>query len=120
MVAERELVGSRADVAAALDAAPSAVSYPFGASGAREHALARDAGYDVAFTLNATWTGDAMAIPRLPVYMWSPPLPGVGLFAALERVAATGANKAAVGTSVWQSLFGRDGMAKTSDVRIEN
>ena len=104
--AERELVSSRAEVAAALDVAPTAVSYPFGASGSREHTLARDAGYDVAFTLNASWNGDAMAIPRLPVYPWSPPLPGVGSLAGVERIVATAANRAAIGTSMWRSLFG--------------
>lgn len=103
--ASRELGRSRVDLAHALDVAPRAVSYPFGANGAREHALARDAGYDVGFTLNAAWDGDAMAVPRLPVYLWSPPVPGVGAFAGLERLAATVANRAAVGTSVWQRIF---------------
>ncbi|MGQ0713015.1 MAG: polysaccharide deacetylase family protein [Gemmatimonadaceae bacterium] len=104
--AARELGGSRVELADALDVAPRAVSYPFGASGVREHALARDAGYDVGFTLNAAWNGDAMAIPRLPVYLWSPPLPGVGFLAGIERVVATAANRAAIGTSVWRRLFG--------------
>ena len=102
--AARELAVSRVDLADALDVAARAVSYPFGASGAREHALARDVGYDVGFTLNAAWNGEAMAIPRLPVYLWSPPLPGVGVFARLERVAATVANRAAIGTSVWRGM----------------
>lgn len=107
--AARELGRSRVDLADALDVAPRAVSYPFGASGAREHAMARDAGYDVGFTLNATWNGDPMSVSRLPVYVWSPWVPGVGALAPLERLAATGANRAAIGTSVWRSLFGSNG-----------
>ena len=108
-VAARELAHSRVDLARALDVVPRAVSYPFGASTAREHAMARDAGYDVGFTLNAGWNGDPMAVPRLPVYVWSPRVPGVGALALLERLAATGANRAAVGTSVWRAVFGRNG-----------
>ena len=106
--AARELRHSHGDLATALDITPRAVSYPFGANGAREHALARDAGYDLGFTLNAAWHGDGMAIPRLPVYLWSLRVPGFGAFAPLERLVATGANRAAVGTSVWQRLFGRN------------
>lgn len=104
--AARELGRSRIDLTAALDSVPRAVSYPFGASGTREHALARDAGYDVGFTVSARWNGDAMAVPRLPVYLWSPPLPGLGALGRLERVVATVANRAAVGTSVWRRVRG--------------
>ena len=106
VAAARELGRSRADLADALDAAPRAVSYPFGASRVREHAMACDAGYDLGFTLNASWTGDAMAIPRLPVYMWSLRIPGVGALAPLERLVATGANRAAVGTSLLRWMKG--------------
>ena len=105
--AARELGRSRADLTAALDVAPRAVSYPFGASTVRERAMAREAGYDVGVTLKATWNGDPMAIPRLPVYLWSLRIPGVGAFAPVERLVATGANRAAIGTSFWRSLFGR-------------
>ncbi len=99
-----ELGSSRSELANALDVVPRAVSYPFGASGAREHRLAREAGYDLGFTLSATWTGDTMAVPRLPVYLWSPRVPGVGALGRLERVAATMANKAAVGTTLWRVM----------------
>jgi peptidoglycan/xylan/chitin deacetylase (PgdA/CDA1 family) len=103
--AARELRESHADLARALDAPPRAVSYPFGACGSREYALAREAGYDVGFTLNATWGGDAMAVPRLPVYMWSPSIPGAGSLRQLERLVATVANRASVGTAIWHRGF---------------
>ena len=106
--ASDELHRSRADLVHALDEEPRAVSYPFGACGPREYALARDAGYDVGFTLNATWGGDPMAIPRLPVYMWSPPIPGAGPLRNLERVAATMANRASVGTALWRRAAHRN------------
>jgi peptidoglycan/xylan/chitin deacetylase (PgdA/CDA1 family) len=104
--AARELDDSHRDLARALDTEPRAVSYPFGACGPREYALARHAGYDIGFTLNATWAGDAMGIPRLPVYVWSPLLPGVGPLRRLERVAATVANRASVGTALWRRAQG--------------
>jgi O-antigen biosynthesis protein len=100
--AARELHTSREDLTRALDAEPRAVSYPFGAGGSREYALAREAGYDLGFTLAPTWNGDAMAIPRLPVYLWSPVRPGVGPLWRFERLAATVANRASVGTALIQ------------------
>lgn len=98
--AARELRQSREDVTRALDAEPRAVSYPFGAGGSREYTFARDAGYDVGFTLAATWVGDMMGLPRLPVYLWSLPRPGMGPLGGLERAAATIANRASVGTTL--------------------
>jgi peptidoglycan/xylan/chitin deacetylase (PgdA/CDA1 family) len=100
--AERELAQSRVDLERALDVAPSAISYPFGAASAREHDMARATGYEIGFTLDASWNGEAMAIPRLPVYMWSPSRPGRGPLASLERAAATLANRASVGTALWR------------------
>lgn len=100
--ASSELARSRADLLRALDAEPRAVSYPFGACASREYALAREAGYDVGFTLASAWAGDAMAIPRLPVYLWSPPHPGIGPLRHLERAMATIANRASVGTALIQ------------------
>ena len=97
-----ELSDSRADIASALDDAPRAVSYPFGASEAREHELARAAGYDIGFTLSSRWAADAMAVSRLPVYMWSPSMPGAGPLRVLERGVATIANRASIGTSLWR------------------
>jgi peptidoglycan/xylan/chitin deacetylase (PgdA/CDA1 family) len=101
----RELRDSHTDLTRALDAEPRAVSYPFGACGARERSLARDAGYEIGFTLNARWTGDPMAVPRLPVYMWSLRRPGTGPFRRLERLAATVANQASVGTALWRRIL---------------
>lgn len=98
----RELEQSGADLRHALDEEPRAVSYPFGACGRREYALARDAGYEVGFTLSGSWSGNPMAIPRLPVYMWSLPRPGFGPLGPIERLAATVANRASVGTALWR------------------
>ena len=98
----REMARSRAAMAAALGQAPGAVSYPFGAFGVREIEIARAEGYDSGFGLAGHWTGDPMAVTRLPVYPWSLPMPGVGVLAAVERAGALGANRCAVGTSLWK------------------
>lgn len=100
----RELVRSREAMERALGEPCEAVSYPFGAAGPREAALARDVGYGAGFTLGAGWGGDAMAIPRTPVYLWSPPMPVVGRLALVERFGATLANRCAVGTSLIQRV----------------
>ena len=100
--ASRELTESRHEMTRALDDAPRAVSYPFGAGSSREYALARDAGYDMGFTLAASWGGDLMGLPRLPVYLWSLPRPGAGPLGGLERAAATIANRASIGTTLLQ------------------
>lgn len=100
----RELAQSRLDVEHALDSAPPVISYPFGAAGQRERDIARDTGYLAGLTLATAWAGDALAVPRLPVYLWSPPMPGVGPLAAVEWRAAALANRCAVGTSAWQRL----------------
>lgn len=105
--ARSELSRSRVALAAALDVEGAAVSYPFGAAGEREWRLAREAGYTSGFSLATPWRGEPMAIARLPVYLWAPPLPGVGLLALLERWGAIGANRCAVGTSVWQRFQAR-------------
>lgn len=104
--AANELRRSYADLERELDSVPRAVSYPFGAATAREYSLARDGGYDLGFTLSASWDGDPLAIPRLPVYMWSPPRPGVGWLSRLERVAATAANRTSIGTALWRRARG--------------
>lgn len=104
--ATREMAQSRMDLERALDVAPRAISYPFGAATAREHAMAVATGYEIGLTLDASWNGDAMAIPRLPVYMWCPSRPGSGPLASLERVAATVANRASVGTALWRRARG--------------
>ena len=98
----REFVRSRAALASALGDPCDAVSYPFGAAGEREYALARDAGYNAGFTLARGKSGDVMAISRIPVYVWSPPTPVVGMLAPIERWGAAIANRCAVGTSLIQ------------------
>lgn len=107
--AARELAASRAALERALDVAGEAVSYPFGAAGARERRLARETGYAAGFSLAGRWDGDPMAVVRRPVYLWAPPLPGVGRLAAIERLGAIGANRCAVGTTLWQRLTSRSG-----------
>lgn len=97
-----EMHRSRTSMTAALGHAPRAVSYPFGAFGAREIAIARGEGYESGFALAGRWTGDPMAVTRLPVYPWALPMPGIGVLAAVERAGAAGANRCAVGTSIWK------------------
>ena len=98
----RELARSRADLRAALDVDTRALSWPFGAHTGREEAIAQREGYDVAFTIGdgRDWTGDRFAVPRHPVYMWSPPMPGLGVLAPLDVLAGIIANRCAVGTSI--------------------
>ena len=98
----RELVESRRALGRALDAVPWAISWPFGAAGARERRLATEAGYVAGFDLANRWRGDSMAIPRRPVYVWAPPTPAVGLLAPIEWIGAIGANRCAVGTTLIQ------------------
>ena len=97
-----ELIDSRRALARALDVVPWAISYPFGAAGPRERRIARDAGYTAGFDLAGFWRGDALAIPRRPVYPWAPPMPGVGVLAPLEWIGAIAANRCAVGTTLIQ------------------
>lgn len=95
-----ELSSSRAALARALDIDATALSYPFGACTQRERDRAAREGYDVAFTLVRRWAGDAMLVPRTPVYPWAPPLPAVGTLAPLERLVAALANRCAIGTTL--------------------
>lgn len=100
----RELAESRGALAAALGEQPAAISFPFGAAADRECALARREGYTAGFALAGRWSGDVMRITRLPIYSWSPPMPGSGVLRSLERVAASGANRCAVGTTLWRTV----------------
>ncbi len=95
-----ELSSSRDALEAALDIHATAVSYPFGACAERERDCALREGYDAGFTLVRCWRRDPMLVPRTPVYLWAPPLPGVGALAPLERLAGAAANRCAVGTTV--------------------
>ena len=105
----RELVESRRALASALDVDVRVLSYPFGAAGVRERRAAEDAGYVAALTLATRWRGDPFAVPRLPVYRWSPPRPGAGPLAPLEWAAGAAANRCAVGTAVWKRVRGWSG-----------
>jgi peptidoglycan/xylan/chitin deacetylase (PgdA/CDA1 family) len=102
----REMTSSRIAITQALDVSPVAISYPFGAQGARERTLAGIAGYRCGVGLAGVGGADVMAIERLPVYPWSPPTPAVGPLRALERLGAIGANRCAVGTTIWQRMRG--------------
>ena len=100
----RELTQSRRDLEYALDCTTRAISYPFGAARQRERAIARELGFTLGLTLASRWNGDPLAVPRLPVYLWSPPTPGVTASAPVEWLVAAAANRCAVGTSLWQRL----------------
>ena len=99
-----ELERSRRDLVAALDVETPAVSYPFGAAGDREERLAREAGYAAGFGIARAWNGRAMAIARMPVYVWAPMLPGVGALRTPERVAGRVANRCAIGTTLLRGI----------------
>jgi peptidoglycan/xylan/chitin deacetylase (PgdA/CDA1 family) len=135
--ARSELVRSRVAIERALDAPVSAVSYPFGAARVRELRLAREAGYEYGFTLGsaAIMSGTravtppregevdpsfaSLAMPRLPVYLWSPPLPGAGALSRPERWAARAANRCAVGTTIWQRWRERAPATRSTSRRPE-
>ena len=104
----RELSSSRLAIEHALGVPPSAISYPFGAEGRRERELAVLSGYRVGVGLAGVAQSDVMALERLPIYPWSPPTPGVGPLRSIERVGAIGANRCAIGTTLWQRLRGHE------------
>jgi peptidoglycan/xylan/chitin deacetylase (PgdA/CDA1 family) len=110
-----ELARSRRSLFGALGECPPVVSYPFGAVGEREIALATAEGYEAGFALSGRWHGDRMSITRLPVYPWSLPIPGAGALGIVERAAAGVANRCAVGTTIWQRLTA--GRPRTSPTR---
>lgn len=111
-----ELARSAHDLRQALDVEPHTISYPYGAHSERDVSIARAEGYSSGFSLAGRWSGDPMTITRLPVYLWAPPTPGVGLLAPIEWLGAVGANRCAVGTSIIQSLQ-RPQAAEASVVR---
>lgn len=100
-----ELDRSKRALDEALDSGALAVSYPFGAANDREGKLAAEAGYAAGFSLASAWSGDPMLVPRLPVYMWSPPTPAVGALSSIEFMGAVGANRCSVGTTIWKSAL---------------
>ena len=96
-----ELSRSRHALEASLGVAPRAIAYPFGAANHRERQLASAAGYSIGFTIATTWRGDPLAVPRLPVYIWTRDVPVAG---PAERLVAAVANRCAVGTSIFRTL----------------
>lgn len=99
-----ELAASRRALRDALGVETRTISYPFGAAGARERAIARDEGFALGLALGGRWSGDPLAVPRVPVYLWSTPRPGRGWLAPLEMALGTAANRCAVGTSIVRRL----------------
>jgi peptidoglycan/xylan/chitin deacetylase (PgdA/CDA1 family) len=104
----RDLSRSRDAMRDFLGEAAEVVSYPFGAAGPREFALAQEAGYEAGFALADRWTGNVMAIPRLPVYPWTTPTPGRGALRGIEWWGAVAANRCSVGTSYWKRWRGAE------------
>ena len=100
----REMAASRGAIVRHLGVDPPAISYPFGAAGPREHRIARAEGFELGFALAGRWAGNALSIPRQPVYLWAPPTPGVGILRHIEWGAAVVANRCAIGTTLWQRL----------------
>lgn len=100
----RELSRSRSAIREALDVDSIALSWPFGAHRERERRIAERERYTVAFTIGGTrtWRGELFAVPRHPVYAWSPPTPGFGPLTVLDLLAGRIANRCAVGTSLMQ------------------
>lgn len=106
-----ELGRSREAIGRRLGRPPDGVCYPFGSVDARVRALAAEAGYRLGFAGPSGRSGDALALPRLPVYGWDrsslplvlggSPLSGVGL--GLARFT----NRCAVGTAMIQRALGR-------------
>jgi peptidoglycan/xylan/chitin deacetylase (PgdA/CDA1 family) len=94
-----EMSRSRRALRESLDVEARAIAYPFGAASRRERTLATAAGYSLGFTLATAWRGDPLAVPRLPVYIWTRELPVAG---PAEWLVAAAANRCAVGTSIFQ------------------
>ena len=99
-----------------------AVAYPFGAADARVQRLARSAGYELGFC-GVRGNGDAMSVPRVPVYVWDAANVPLGLredgLGSLGRFVAHLANRCAVGTSVLKGL-GTRGSKPQSAARAPN
>ena len=115
-----ELEESRAALECGCDRAAPLLSYPFGAAGKREARLAAESGYEGAVALARRRSGDRFDIPRLPVYLWSPPRPGIGFTSPAEWIVAAATNRCAIGTSVIRNLRrGMGGPFTKRDARRE-
>lgn len=111
-----EVDRSRRAIREALGVETPALSYPFGAFGEREEHLAREAGYAAGFGIARGWSGSEMAIPRAPVYLWAPPLPGVGALRAPEAIVGTLTNRCAVGTTLMRESQDRRDAARAAHI----
>ena len=78
------------------------MAYPFGARDGRIERLARAAGYELGFG-GVRASGSALALARVPVYLWDVGKTPLGLrrdvTGTLGRLVASVANRCAVGTS---------------------
>ncbi|MGI8842448.1 MAG: polysaccharide deacetylase family protein [Gemmatimonadaceae bacterium] len=110
-----ELEESRAALEAGCDRAAPLLSYPFGAAGPREARAAEAAGYEGGLVLASRRRGDPFAIPRLPVYAWSPLSPGTGVTAPLEWIAAHAANRCSVGTTLLRRPSNQRSSARSAE-----
>jgi peptidoglycan/xylan/chitin deacetylase (PgdA/CDA1 family) len=81
-----------------------AIAYPFGAADRRIARLAGTAGYGLGFAGVRGDSGNALHLPRVPVYLWDVGSTPLGLrsdaLGAVGRFAAHVANRCAVGTSI--------------------
>lgn len=100
----RELRESRLALRDALGIETTTISYPFGAAGGRERAIAAAEGYSLGLTIGVRWSGELLGVPRLPVYLWSTGAFSSRVARRAERIAGAAANRFAVGTSVILSL----------------
>jgi len=96
-------------------AAGDAVAYPFGAVDERVARAAQAAGYTLGFDGVAGVEGDLFRLSRIPVYVWDAANVPFGLrddeLGILGRIVAHVANRCAVGTTIMQTLLGRDASA---------
>src|ERR1041384_5388842 len=85
-----------------------AIAYPFGALDARITRMAAAAGYTTGFGGVRRGVGDALALPRVPVYMWDRGSLPFGVRddtgGSVGQFVVDLANRCAVGTSVLQAL----------------
>jgi peptidoglycan/xylan/chitin deacetylase (PgdA/CDA1 family) len=104
-----ELQRSRTILCTTLgEEAGRAIAYPFGACDNRIRRLAARAGYRMGFG-GVRANGDALLLPRVPVYAWDRGLP-FGLrrdwIGRVGKTAAHVANRASVGTSIFLAMRG--------------
>jgi len=106
--AASELTRSRMTLELVLGAPVLTIAYPYGAAAPRERELARAAGYRLGFAVLTRWRGDALAVPRTPVYAWSAAPPVVGPWGVLEKSAARIVTRGALVGAVWRHAHDAD------------